>query len=98
MQLAKKSSPNVSGADDEKSKTFTPFEESLVDNIQSAHLLGGVDNTRDVALGCALRDRANIYVVPTERAEHFARDAGMSFHLVADDRDDRLVWFFVERG
>ena len=97
VQLAEQRSANVPGTDDNESKTFTPLEESLMDNIQGARLLRRIDNARDVALGRALRDRADIYVVSAERPEHFARDTGMAFHLIADDGDNRLVWFFVER-
>mgnify|MGYP003694436973 CR=1 FL=1 len=52
---------------------------------------------RDISLGGALGDRADIDVMPAKRAEHFARDTGMAFHLIPDDRDDCLVRFFVER-
>ena len=95
MQLTEKRSTNVPGADDEKTQPFTPFEESPVNNVQSARLLRGIDNARDVALGRALRDRTNIYVVPAKRPEHFARNTGVSFHPVADNRDNGLIGFFI---
>ena len=51
----------------------------------------GVDHARDVALRRALGDRADVDVVPAERAEHLPGDAGPPLHPLADHRDDRLV-------
>ena len=50
-----------------------------------------VDHARDVALGCALRDRVDVDVVPAERVEQLARDARPAFHALADDGENRLV-------
>ena len=65
-------------------------------DVQRAHLLVGVDHARDVALGRALGDRADVDVVAAERAEHLPRDARPPLHPVADDRHDRLVGRVIE--
>ena len=35
--------------------------------------------------------------MPAKRSKHLARDTGVPFHLIAHDRDDRLIGFFIER-
>ena len=67
------------------------LEERLVDGVERAHLLRRVDDARDVALRRALRDRADVDVLPAERVEHLAGDARPALHPLADDRENRLV-------
>src|SRR5207237_8546156 len=55
-------------------------------------------NTGDVPFGGALRNGADVYVVPAKRPKHFPRNAGMAFHLITNDGNDRLVWFFIQRS
>ena len=55
------------------------------------------DDHRDVALGGALRDGANVDRGAAEGAEHLAGDAGNAGHAVTDHREDREVRVELDR-
>ena len=97
VQLPQQRAADVADADDDEGERLARLEKRLVDDVEGAHLLRGVDDAGDVALRRALRNGADVDVVASERAEHFARHTGTALHAVADHRHDHLVGFFIER-
>src|SRR5205809_534988 len=77
--------------------TSAALEIALMDHVERARLLRGVDDAGDVPLGRALGDRADVDVVPPERAEHPPGHVGLPSHPFADDCDQRLIGFLIER-
>ena len=97
VQLPQQRAADVADPDDGERQRLSCLEERLMDDVQRPGLLRAIDHARDVALRCALRDRADVDVVAAERPEHFAGDAGPAFHAVAHHGDDRLIGLRVER-
>ena len=91
LQLTQDRAADVADADHRERQPLPGFEKSLVNRVERAHLLRRVDDARDVALRRALRDRADVDVLPPERVEHFPRHAGTALHSLADDRENRLI-------
>ena len=64
---------------------------------QRARRVLAVDDRGDVALGRALRDRADADGRGAERAEHFRGDAVRARHAVADDGEDAAAGIDLAR-
>src|SRR5262245_45632830 len=95
MELAQHGASDVADADDRQGKPRARLEKALMNRVQGADLVVRVDDAGDVALGAALRDRADIDVLLAERIEYLAGDAGTPLHALADDRENRLVVLHV---
>ena len=65
--------------------------EAGVHRAERARGLLAVDDHRDVALGRALRDRADVDAGGAERVEQLGGDARRAGHAVADDGEDAAV-------
>ena len=96
LELLQQRAADVADADDGQREALARLEKRLMNRVERAHLLRRVDHARDVALRRALRDRADVDVVPAERVEHLPRDAGPALHPLADDGENRLVGLVVD--
>ena len=98
MQLMEQRATDVANANHRQGQTSTLLEKRLVDDVQRADLLAGVDDARDVPLRRSLGNRADVDVVASQRAEHLPRHAGPPFHPVAHDGHNGLPRRVVEAG
>ena len=91
LQLTQHRAADVADADHRQRQPRVGLEKALMDGVERAHLLRRVDHARDVALRGPLRNRADVDVLPPERVEYLAGDAGAPFHPLANHGEDRLV-------
>src|SRR5437764_3660635 len=68
-----------------------------MNDVERSRLLGRINYKGDVSLRGALRNCRDVDVMPAKRSKQLPGNAWVAFHLVTDDRDDCLIWFFVER-
>src|SRR5205814_6221389 len=66
LDLPQDGAADIPDADHGERQPLARLEEALVNRVQRAPLLRRVDDARDVALGSALRDRADVDVLPAE--------------------------------
>ena len=78
-ELSQQRTADVADADNHERQRLARLEKPLMDHVERARLLRGVDDAGDVALGRALRDGADGDVVPPERPEHFPGDIRSPF-------------------
>ena len=90
-QLLDERAADVADTDNRQRQPLPRFEERLVNRVERPHLVRRIDDARDVALRCALRDRVDVDVVPSKGVEQLPRDARPPFHALAHHGENGLI-------